>query len=214
MSSEIEYYDQLSRIMYRTRGCRFGAASALETKQRWSVGTVAFLSIYLLSWSIILLAYPEAFNSTHTAFYSAVSATASAALLVVSLMDYAFDRTVKAEKLHQNALAISNLMRDLERQLASASPDVIEMKKIAVEYERCISETQVNHTSQDFTRWNYTAAKPNGILTSIWYPVRRLIFNFWFYFSSMFMYIALLAAILVPTIWYTLRFVVPATLWK
>lgn len=198
--------------MYQTRGCRFGAAEALETKERWSVGTVACLSTYLLFWSIILLAYPEVFNSKHAAFYTAISATASVALLVVTLMDYAFGRSVKAEKLQQNALSISICMRDLERQLASSSPNVAVMEKIAAEYERHISETQVNHTTKDFTRWSYTSAKPTGFLTSLWFPLRRTLFNFWFYLSSMFMYVVLLAAIILPTIWYTGHFVIPAGL--
>ena len=214
MSGEIEYYTHLAGIMYQTRGCRFGAAAALEVKERWSVGTVAFLSTYLLSWSIILLAYPEAFNSKHAAFYTAISATASIALLVVSLLDYAFGRPVKAEKLHQNALSISICMRDLERQLASNSPDVTIMEKIAIEYERHISETQINHTTMDFTRWVYASQKPTGFFTSFWYPLRRALYNSWFYFSAMFLYVLLLAAIIIPTIWYTVRFVIPATLWQ
>jgi hypothetical protein len=213
MSPEIEYYKHLSGIIYRTRGCRFGAASALEVKERLSVGTIAFLSIYLLCWSIILLAYPEAYISKHAAFYNAVSATASVALLVVSLMDYAFGRSVKAEKLHQNALSISICMRDLERQLASSSPDVAVMEKIASEYERHISETQVNHTSMDFTRWNYASAKPTGLATALWYPLRRLLFNIWFYVTAMLMHVLLLTAIIVPTIWYTVHFVIPTEFW-
>ena len=214
MAREIEYYKHLAGIMYQTRGCRFGAASALEVKERWSVGTIAFLSTYLLCWSIILLAYPEAFSSKHAAFYTAISATASVALLVVSLMDYAFGRSVKAEKLQQNALSISICMRDLERQLASSEPDVAIMEKIAGEYERHISETQVNHTTMDFTRWTYASQKPTGILTSLWYPLRRTLFGAWFYLSAMFMYVLLLAAIIAPTIWYTARFVIPASFWQ
>ena len=197
--------------MYKTRGCRFAAASALEVKQRWSVGTVAFLSIYLVAWSIILIAYPNAFNSQHAAFYNAMSAVASIALLVVSLMDYAFDRSVQAEKLHQNALSISRCMRELERQLASQAPDMALMEAIAEEYERNIAESQVNHTSMDYARWIYNSSKPQGFIALIWFPIRRVAFNVWFFASSMFLYVVLVAVIVVPTIWYTWRFVLPAT---
>jgi hypothetical protein len=214
MSTEIEYYQHLVGIMYKTRGCRFGAASALEIKQRWSVGTVAFLSTYVLSWSIILVSYPDAFTSKHANFYTALSAIASISLLVISLMDYAFGRSVQAEKLNQNALSISLCMRELERQLASKAPDVGIMERIAIEYERHISETQVNHTSMDFIRWNYGAAKPAGYLGRLWYPLRRALFNIWFYLSSMFIYVFLVVAIVVPTIWYTVRFVIPSSFWQ
>jgi hypothetical protein len=129
-------------------------------------------------------------------------------------MDFAFGRAVQAEKLHQNALAISICMRELERQLASTSPNVAVMEKIAIEYERNISETQVNHTTMDFIRWTYSSAKPHGYIASIWYPLRRVLFNIWFYLSSMFMYLLLIAAIVVPTIWYTARFVIPNSFWQ
>ena len=214
MPNEIGYYEHLAEIMYKTRGCRFAAASALEIKERWSVGTVAFLSAYLVSWSVILVSYPEVFNSKHAAFYTAISAIASISLLVISLMDYAFGRSVQAEKLHQNALSISICMRELERELASKSPDVAAMQKIAIEYERHISATQVNHTSMDFTRWTYNSAKAHGFVTIVWYPIRRILFNIWFYLSSMFMYVFLLTATIIPTIWYTYRFVIPSSFWQ
>ncbi|MET4329259.1 hypothetical protein ABIB80_005098 [Bradyrhizobium sp. i1.15.2] len=208
MSDEINYYKQLAEIMYRTRGCRFGAASSMEVKERWSVGTVAFLSVYLLAWSIFSMAFPEIITTKHASFYSAISAIASVALLVVSLMDYAFSRSVQAEKFQQNALQISVCMRELERELATAKPNVAKLAKIAATYERHISETQVNHTSMDYTHWRYDSAKPNGLYSSLWFPVRRLLFRCWFYFSSMFMHVFLLVAIIVPTVWYTVHFVI------
>ena len=140
MPNEIGYYEHLAEIMYKTRGCRFAAASALEIKERWSVGTVAFLSAYLVSWSVILVSYPEVFNSKHAAFYTAISAIASISLLVISLMDYAFGRSVQAEKVHQNALSIPICMRELERELASKSPDVAAMQKIAIVHVRIPSD--------------------------------------------------------------------------
>jgi len=198
--------------MYQTRGCRFGAASALEVKQRWSVGTVAFLSTYLIAWSIVLLAYPEAFASKHAAFYNAMSAIASIALLAVSLMDYALDRSVQAEKLHQNALSISKLMRELERELASQTPSPESMKAIAVEYERSIAETQVNHTLMDYKRWKYSSAKPTDLFSRTWFPTRRNVYDVWFYVSSMILYWLLIAVIVLPTAWYTWRYVLSGSL--
>jgi SMODS and SLOG-associating 2TM effector domain family 5 len=214
MSKEIEYYKHLVGIMYKTRGCRFGAASALEIKERWSVGAVAFLSAYVLSWSIVLLSYSEAFSSKHASFYTALSAIASISLLVISLMDYAFGRSVQAEKLHQNALEISACMRELERQLAAETPDVGVMERIATDYERHISETQINHTTKDFIRWNYSSAKPKGYVAGLWYPLRHALFNVWFYLSSMFIHAFLIFAIVASTIWYTVRFVIPGSFWQ
>jgi SMODS and SLOG-associating 2TM effector domain family 5 len=209
MSPQIDYYRQLAGIMYRTRGCRFGAASSMEVKERWSIGTVAFLSVYLLAWSIFSMAFPEVITTKHATFYAAISAVASVALLVVSLLDYAFRRPVQAEKLQQNALQISVCMRELERELAETNPNVVTLAEIAATYERHISETQVNHTSMDYAHWLYASARPSGFFSSLWFPVRRLLFNCWFYLSSMFMYVFLLGAIIAPTVWYTVHFVIP-----
>jgi hypothetical protein len=209
MSNELEYYRNLADTMYTTRSCRFSAAAALAAKDRFSVGTVAFLSIYILGWSVVALSYPEIFNSTHARFYNAISVVCSASSLVITLMDFGFNRTLKAEKLHQNALCVSLLMGNLQRELASASPDERMLRKIAEDYERAMSDTQINHTFRDLLRWRYESAKSKNALVATGYALRRTIYNIWFYSSAMFIHIFLILVVIIPTLWYTIFIVWP-----
>jgi hypothetical protein len=195
--------------MYQTRGCRFGAASALWAKERISIGTIGFLAVYLLSWSIISLSYPDIFEVSHARFFNAISAIASVSLLVLSLMDFAFARGVRAEKLQQSALSISRLVRELERQLASAEPDVGLMRSTAAEYERQLAETQINHTSNDLRRWIYGKAESDKLWIQLLFWIRRHAFDLWFYVSSMFVYLLLTCSIVLATLWYATCAVLP-----
>ena len=209
MSDELAYYENLTKIMYKTRGCRFGAAGALRVKERLSVGTIAFLAVYVLSWLIISLSYPEIFTVSHARFFNAVSAIASVSVLVLSLMDFALGRGVQAEKLHQSALFISRLMRDLERQLASPEPDVEKMRGIATDYERQIAETQISHSASDLVRWAYGEARSATTLVQLLFWIRKQVFDLWFYASSMFIYIILVLSIVLATSWYAIYMIWP-----
>lgn len=148
----MKYYKDLCGIMLKTRGARFIAASTLETKERFSVGTMAFLSTYLMAVAVWQIAIPGLFDDKTTQIYGAISVVASVSLLVLTLLDFAYGRSVKSEKLHQNAIKISMLMRQLERELQKPSPDVLNMQNLAAEYEKEIAETQINHTEADYQK--------------------------------------------------------------
>ena len=196
--------------MYQTRGCRFNAALALQTKEVWSIGTISFLAIYMLAWAIMSISYPDVFNTKYSRFFDAVSAIASISLLVISIMNFAFERPVKAEKLNRNALAISKLMRRLERELAAPKVDFTTLQDIAAEYENHIAETQVNHTQKDQTRWIYSKANSEKKITAMLFLFRRWAYDIWFYGSSMFMYAFVIISIVAPTLWYSIFVVLPA----
>ena len=177
---EQQYFQHLCGIMYKTRGCRFNAAEALIAKSRWSIGTVTFLTLYLIGMSIFAIDFPEAVNENRARFVNAFSVFSSLALLILTLMDFAFDRSVKAEKLNINALRISSLMREMERELASDCPRPSSLNDLAARYERELTETEVNHTRIDLTRWEYSKAKSDNTLLMALYVARRRLYDVWF----------------------------------
>ena len=206
MSEEISYYKYLcDNVMFKTRGCRFSAASALIAKERFSIITIAFLSIYMLSWSIISLTYPEIFTSSHSRFYNAISAIAAVSLLVISLMDYSIGRSVSAEKLHANALRISKLMRSLERELNKETPDAVTMRQIAKEYEDEISDTQINHSSTDYRRYIYGTRKSDRKLANFGYWLWSNVYNIYYYSRSLLIHIALILIVVASTLMYLIQ---------
>ncbi|OAP47428.1 hypothetical protein ATC00_22485 [Sinorhizobium americanum] len=116
-------------------------------------------------------------------------------------MEFAFGRSLKAQILHQNALSISVIMRDLERELAKAVPELDKLKQLASQYEQLNLETQVNHTAQDYKRWQYSVASSKEWWMMPILFVRYNIYRVWIFISSMFIYIGLCILIVVATTW-------------
>lgn len=201
MSDELLYYQKLAATMWKTRGARFGASASLSFKDRFGIGTSAFLSIYMIAWSVASLAFPEFFNSTQGRVLNIVSIMSSVALLAITLMEFGFGRSVKAQILQQNALSISGLMRELEMELASPSPNLDKLKSLASSYERLNFETQINHTTQDFKRWQYSIASTDDWLRRPFFWFRYNAYRLWLFCSSMFIYITLCALVIGVTVW-------------
>lgn len=189
--------------MQKTRGSRFNAASALKRKDVWSIVTVAAMALYILGWSVLTLAYPDIFDASESRFYAVVSAVASICLLVVSIFDFAMERSVRADRLHRNALTITTLMRTLERELASSTPDIQRMAQLAREYEAAVSETYVNHSERDYKRWLYSRATSASPIIRLGQVVRGVAYGIWDYVTSMFVYALILLCIVGSTLWYT-----------
>lgn len=199
-ASEIDYYRHLSTVMYKTRGSRFTAASSLAVRERWSIATTAALSIFVLSWSVVLVSKPEAFSPGTVRFFGGLSIIASISILVLSLLDYAFGRALRAEKLQQNALRISLQMRELERELCRKRPDLDRMRKLAGEYEIAVAETGINHAPSDFKKWKIETEDAKGLPQKAWKAARLLSYNIWYYVGPLILHIAAVLLVLVATI--------------
>jgi len=202
MNSQLEYYKHLASIMYATRGCRFTAAKMLKTKEMFSIGTISFLSIYLIGWSVASASYPDVITSAHARFFNAVSVVASVGLLALSIFDFALSRSVTSEKLNRNALEISQIMRELERHLERPSPDFGELERIAAEYERMIIANEVNHSPADYRLWLSEKAKPRDPFYAACFYVRRIYTKAVYLATSAFMHLILVALVILPTLWY------------
>jgi hypothetical protein len=205
MTNPNAYYQHLATMMLKTRGARFTAASSLIVRERWSVATTSFLSVFMLAWSVFLVAEPEIFSPDQVRFLGALSIVASVSVLVLTLLDLAYGRTVHAEKLQQNALKISVLMRRLERELCAPSPDIKIMDKIAEEYEIAIAETQVNHSTADYKKWQLESEKPKAIPARVWRACRLVTFNAWYYGAPIILHIIVLGFVVIGSIYYFMK---------
>ena len=189
-------------MMIKTRGSRFTAASGLRVKERCSIGTTALLTIHVLGWSVWLIAMPDSFATETVRFFGALSVVASIAILVLSLLDYALSRSVDAEKLQQNALEISVLLRELERELCSPMPNIDRMKQIAQSYEAGLVSTQINHSPSDYRKWAIRTSEA----TTFWQKLIRwfyiVTYDMWYYMSSMIIHVVLVSSIIILTVWY------------
>lgn len=155
----------------------------------------------MIAWSVASSAFPEFFTSTRGRILNVVSIVSSVALLAITLMEFAFGRSVKAQILHQNALSISGIMREFEMELAKASPRVERLRELALTYERLNFETQINHTTQDYKRWLYSVSSPVAWWQIALVFLRYNAYRVWLFCTSMFIYLALCVAIIVVTVW-------------
>ncbi len=138
VSRELDYYDNLAKIMLATRGSRFTAAHLLTNRDRFSVFTLAMLSIFLIGLSVVLLAAPDVLGSKGSKYFGTLSIVASVWILVITLFDYALGRGILAHQLHQNAIRITLVVREMERELAKPNPDMDKIRLLAEKYELSI----------------------------------------------------------------------------
>lgn len=196
---EREYYEHFVKIMLQTRGVRFSVAELEKKKERNSIITIAFLSVYLTMWSLLVILFPDKFTSGGLKALSLVSSVASISLLVISLFDYAAGRSVFAEKMLQNAFSITAILREMERILATQNPNYQKLSELAGRYEEIIVGAGVNHDSSHFRLWKFEKKTPTNFLERLLLPlakpIRRTAFLCW---SSIFQ-IALIVVILSST---------------
>lgn len=199
---EKSYYEHLAKIMLKTRGARFTAAHALSFQERFSIFTTALLSVFVLAWSVWLVATPTALPAGDVQILGALSIIASVAILVLTLLDYTQGRTLRADKLQQNALRISMLMRSLERELCSPTCDVGKIRDIAQQYEQSISETQINHEPVHFRKWELDCVRPEKLHHKVWHFLVQTIFSVRYFFSPLLVHLGVIMLILGGLAWF------------
>lgn len=206
MSEEIDYYKHLVGIMNTTRGTRFTAAQLLIRRERFSVGTLAILSTFLIAVSVVSLAAPELVEGSAGKFFGALSVVASIWILVITLFDYALARGVLAHRLHQNALRITKLAREMERELETPQPDLHLIRSLARRYEDEIAETEVNHSSSDYKIYMYSRQKPTYFFSKLFYTIRNFLFSVVIFCTSVMSNLLVIIFMIGATVIYILRF--------
>lgn len=206
--TDTEYFKNLSNTMYLTRGARFNAARRLAAREKFSVGSIAFLSVFMAMLSVLLLSAPDAFTLSDTRFVSILTIVLSISLVVLSLLDYASNWSVKAFLLHKNALQISELMRRLELELYGSNANASTLGEIAMEYEAAVSETQINHLPKDHYKFALSKASSKNFVANIYHWIRSHLYCVYYWISEFWLQlvIILVPAILVVHRFYWLRF--------
>jgi hypothetical protein len=205
MNTETAYYRNLTGIMLTTRGTRFTAATSLTFRDRFSIVTVALLSVYLIGLSVVLLAAPESIGSEGAKFFSILSIVASIWILVISLFDYALGRGVLAHRLQQNAIRITLIAREMERELEKVSPDFEQLRLLAARYEQEVAETQVNHSTSDYKMYMFSRQKASGPLGATILSGRNLLYSILVFCWSVPADLIVLVIVCVATIWYVTK---------
>lgn len=186
-----ETAENLRTKMWRTAGARFNCQRRMKYRDTTSSFTIAILSVYLIAISVaqkiynVGECYPELDN--HLTFIAIVGAVF---IIVISLIEWASDFSVRAERLFENATEIKRLQARLERALIEDTPENIlrsEFEVASLKYEHLVDKNSPNHDPIDdflFRSQNRTEPHPsfamNGFAT-MWARTLWLMFTYGLY---------------------------------
>jgi hypothetical protein len=142
--------------MWKTSGARHRAVERLTRRDRWSTFSIALLSVVAIA---IGLLDPHATLLSHKVGFSTATATAvvSVFILVISLIEGSSQTAVKADRLHDTAVRVTEARTRLEDLLARArtkgTPDWDALASVRQEYETKIRECPFNHEQIDYRRF-------------------------------------------------------------
>ena len=149
-----KFASSLRQRIWITKGSRFNAARRLNNKYQFSLSSISILSVYGIAIPFI----QNTTNNPHCQkvndIYSAISVILSVFTLVISLLEGAKNYQIRAEKLHNNAVELSSLSRELEFLVVSKSGEaefIQEIGEISARYEKLIKQCPENHELEDYT---------------------------------------------------------------
>lgn len=177
--------------MWRTAGARFICQRRMKYRDTFSSFTIAILSVYLIAISVAQKiyntgeCYPELDN--HLTFIAIVGAVF---IIVISLIEWAGNFSVRAERLFENATEIKKLQSRLERALIDGVPEntlKTEFEATGHNYEQLVDKNSPNHDPVDdflFRAQNRTDPHPSfqlNVYQASWAWVWWLLVTFGMY---------------------------------
>lgn len=151
MSDEQFANDQIHK-MEKTSWIRFDCAEDLERQNNIRLFVYSGLTIYLISWSVLELAFADCLKIGFSDLLSVVSIVSSVALLGLSLNEAKADRSVRATLMLQSAHAIHGIVSKAKVACRSEGFTSERFYQLLDEYEGVLSLTGVNHSGKDHAR--------------------------------------------------------------
>jgi SMODS and SLOG-associating 2TM effector domain family 5 len=160
--------------MWRTAGARFICQRRMKSHDTTSSFTIAILSVYLIAISVAQKIYnvgqsnPQLDN--HLTFISIIGAVF---IIVISLVEWASNFPVRAERLFENATEIKMLFARLDRALIEGVPENAlgtEFAAVCDGYEKLVDKNSPNHDPiDDFLFRAQNRSEPHASFKMNWY---------------------------------------------
>lgn len=172
----------MEKNIWITKGARFNASRRLIRKHNASIMTISILSLYNIGIGIV----PEHFLSQFISddWQSPLAVLLSVFILILSLLEVSHSYELKSDRLHRNAVAISEL----------SSLEASEARK---KYDELIRECPENHSPVDDKK--FRAEHPHEFnlecevkgykflgVTGWWYMLLSLADTYWLYCCLLF----------------------------
>jgi hypothetical protein len=180
------YAKSLDDRVWKTKGSRFNAARRLNNKYQFSITSISILSIYGIAIPLIQGIDNSSECPKVNGIYIAISTILSIFTLVLSLLEGSKNYQVRADRLYNNAVKISNLYRELEYLIKCESKSTEFHKKlyeISSKYEELIRECPENHEPEDYALFRVQQRKEFNInwLTEFYVRLKLIITDYWLY---------------------------------
>jgi hypothetical protein len=157
MDEFVKRANDLIAIMWKTAGSRFLAASRLQRRDRLSTFTIALLSAIAIVMGLVEPHVGTGVRLPLGLTTGLVSAAMSLFILVISLVEGGGQTAVQCAKLHDNAVQVAEVRRNLEDLLARAktagSPDWAQYEVYRDAYYTHLRACPFNHEVIDFLRF-------------------------------------------------------------
>ena len=138
--------------IWKTRGARFVAHANYLKQNKSSSFTIAILSAYVIVMSLFFIS-PSLSSKIDNGDLSLITLAASLLTLIFSQIESSKDYKLKAEKLHQNAMELSDIYHEIQALLLS-DDDLNDRYKLAQEiskrYNSIIQKCDENHNDYDY----------------------------------------------------------------
>ncbi|GAF05988.1 SLATT domain-containing protein [Saccharicrinis fermentans] len=138
--------------IWKTRGARFVAHANYLKQNKSSSFTIAILSAYVIVMSLFFIS-PSLNSKINNGDLSLITLAASLLTVIFSQIESSKDYKLKAEKLHQNAMELSDIYHESQALLFS-DDDLNDRYKMAQDiskrYNSIIQKCDENHNDYDY----------------------------------------------------------------
>lgn len=174
-------YDELDRTLWITKHSRYNAAYRLKRKNYLSIYSIAFLSVYALS---ITLLEKYGFQVANSNLYGLISIMLSVFILVISLTEAGKNYGVASERLFVCGNEIRDLLDNLKKYNNKSNEDYDGIHDISQKYSNVLKSCSENHEIIDFELHKadyYMKFDGMNVFLSIVYKVKYHLNIYWFY---------------------------------
>lgn len=145
----IDLFVKKAEAIKKTAYIRFDCAERLASQEKLRLFVSTVLAIFLVTWSISQLAFPDCIADAQEGFLNFLSIISSISLLALGLVDYSSNRGLHSHIMLQNAQHLLRLGERLERLARSPEASHGEMNELCELYHDSLASAGINHHSAD-----------------------------------------------------------------
>lgn len=153
--------DHLLSKMWKTKGSRFNAHARLKARHWASVLATSLLAMYIAALSLCQLTFADAMTPLENKVLSIGGVVVSIFLIIITLVENARNYLGDAERMHQSALAISELYNRF--QALTLEEANAERLKFNDQYSDALKAIPVDHKDIDYKRFMIRSSDDLGI---------------------------------------------------